>query len=334
MTRISLIIPMLNERENVPALVARLDDVQRAHDRFEFEFVVVDDGSSDGTGGALLAAAPPEMDLRLLTLSRNFGSHAAVSAGLDHCTGDAAIVIGADLQEPPDLVARFIERWEEGVEVVWGIRERRAVARGLGAALSVGFSRLFHRYSEIKSYPAEGPSGVMVDRAVIDAFKQLPERHRNAYGLIAWLGFRQDVVRYEQLARNAGRSKWTLSKLVKLAIDSFVEFSSAPVRFASYCGLVIATLGFLYAIVLVIDALVLGGAPQGWTSVMVVVLIVGGLQLAILGVLGEYIWRGTDEARRRPLYVLRPDDVIRSAGDDELYVVRSETRPGAAAPDD
>ena len=154
---------------------------------------------------------------------------------------------------------------------------------------------------------------MIVDRAVIDAFKVLSERHRNAYGLIAWLGFRQEVVRYEQLARNAGRSKWTVSKLVKLAIDSFVEFSAAPVRFASYCGLTIASLGFLYALVLVISAVAFESAPEGWTSAMVVVLIVGGLQLAILGVLGEYIWRGTDEARRRPLYVVRSDNRTASA---------------------
>jgi len=323
---------MLNERENVAALVVRLGEFQRIHDGYEFEFMVVDDGSTDGTGEALLAAATPDMNLRVLTLSRNFGSHAAASAGLDRCTGDAAILIGADLQEPPGLVARFIERWEAGIEVVWGIRERRAVGRGLGAALSVFFSRLFHRYSEIKTYPAEGPSGVMVDRVVIDAFKQLSERHRNAYGLIAWLGFRQDVVRYEQLARNAGRSKWTVSKLVKLAIDSFVEFSSAPVRLASYCGLVIASLGFLYAIFLVVNALIFRSAPEGWTSVMVVVLIVGGLQLAILGVLGEYIWRGTDESRRRPLYVLR-DPEPAAALPEELYVIRAESGPGGVRDD-
>jgi dolichol-phosphate mannosyltransferase len=298
---------MLDERENVDGLCDRMALIQRDNSAFDFEFVLVDDGSSDGTGDAILARIQQTFDLRLIVFSRNFGAHAACTAGLDACRGDCAIVIGADLQEPPALVTQFLDRWTGGAEIVWGIRDRRAVESRLGPWVSRIFSKLFYRYSDLKSYPAAGPSGVLVDRAALEVFRRLLERHRNVYGLIAWVGFRQEQVLYAQLARAAGRSKWTLGKLLKLAIDSFVEFSYMPVRLVSALGFVVAGIGFVYAALLGVRALIGSHGPTGWTTVMVVVLILGGLQLLTLGVLGEYIWRGADETRGRPLYVIREE---------------------------
>lgn len=304
---VTIIIPVLNEIENVDGLCERLALFQTTHPRYLFEFLVVDDGSTDGTAQALVERIDPMLLVRVITLSRNFGAHAAYTAGFDSATGDAVIMIGADLQEPPQLIASFLERWEAGFDVVWGVRGNRAIQKGLGHLFSTGFSRLFNRYSELKNYPAEGPSGVLCTRPVVEELKRLPERHRNIYGLIAWLGFPSEIVRYEQHGRRAGQSKWTVSKLAKLAIDSFVEFSFAPVRLVTYCGLGSAVVGFLYALFLIVNSLVSDSAPVGWTTVIVVVLIIGGLQLVMLGVLGEYIWRGTDETRRRPLYVIQSE---------------------------
>jgi dolichol-phosphate mannosyltransferase len=247
-----------------------------------------------------------------------------VSAGLRYATGDCAIVLGADLQEPPGLVTEMLERWvgapgpagddhgdaggyEEagGYDIVWGVRAERARVSVLGGLFSRAFSKLFHRYSDLKAYPAEGPSGVLCSRAVIDVVNAMPERHRNVLGLIAWSGFRQTTIEYAQLARAAGETKWTTSKLVKLAIDSFVQFSFAPIRFMTWVGSAIAGAGFLYGLVLVAAALLGNDPPTGWTTVMVVILILGGFQLLMLGVLGEYLWRAADESRQRPLFIVR-----------------------------
>jgi dolichol-phosphate mannosyltransferase len=295
---------MYNEEESVPLLAKRFDELARLNPDVELELVAVDDGSTDETIDKLLENIDRDHRVTIVELARNFGSHHAVSAGLDESTGDCAIVLGADLQEPADLVSRFLQEWRAGFDVVWGVRETRA-HQGLGTAVSKLFSFLFHRYSEIGSYPAEGPSGVMVSRVVVDYLRGLPERNRNIYGLIAWLGFRSTEVRYDQAPRTTGTSKWTRGKLMRLAVDSFVEFSSAPLKAASLIGAAIATIGFVYAIVIALRSILVGTAPEGWTTVTVLLLVLGGVQLLMLGVVGEYLWRTTDEARRRPVYVVR-----------------------------
>ena len=301
---VSLVIPMFNEVDNVEALVESFEVLVQRHDEYEFELIAIDDGSTDGTPDILTKAVKTGRRAAIVELTRNFGSHQAVSAGLNLATGDCAIVLGADLQEPPELVDQFLKAWQEGFEVVWGIRRSRA-QRGVSTLMSRWFSKLFHRYSEIKTYPVDGPSGVLVSRVVLDRLGQLLERNRNVYGLIAWLGFASTEVRYDQLPRRAGRTKWTRGSLFWLAIDSFVEFSSAPLKAATITGFLIAFLGFLYAIFLAVRAVVVGTAPEGWTTVTVVLLVLGGIQLLMMGIIGEYLWRTADEARRRPVYVIK-----------------------------
>lgn len=301
---VSIVVPIYNESENANALANRFGELSSLFEDVDFEFITVDDGSTDGGVDLLRSRVGADLDLTVVELSRNFGSHQAVTAGLDHAQGDCAVVIGADLQEPVVLIRHFIEEWRNGYDVVWGVRERRA-QEGLGTSLSKLFSRLFHRYSEIKSYPAEGPSGVLASRVVLDRLREMRERNRNVYGLIAWLGFRSIEVRYNQQARAAGKSKWTKRGLLRLAVDSFVQFSSTPLKFATGIGAITATLGFIYALVLGLRAIWIGTAPEGWTTVTVLVLVLGGIQLLMIGVIGEYLWRATDEARQRPRYVVK-----------------------------
>ena len=305
---VSIIVPVFNEAENIAALVERFDAFRAANPTYRFELVVTDDGSTDDTAALTSAAAAKRADIVLVALSRNFGSHYAITAALDHASGDAVIAIGGDLQEPVEVIGEFLARWEDGFDIVWGIRDER-VDQGLaGRAFSHAFSKLFTSFSDAESYPAEGPSGFLASRAVVDVVRTLPEANRNLLALIAWTGFDQTRVVYQQEARRNGRSKWTTSRKVKLAIDSFVEFSHAPVRFMTYVGLAIALLGFVYSAFISIRRLIWVDPIEGWTTVMVAVLIIGGLQLTMLGVLGEYIWRTAEDARRRPLYVVKQVD--------------------------
>lgn len=314
---VSLVIPILNEADNVEALASHVAAITRANSSYDFEVVAVDDGSTDGSLLLLESALNGKLPFVGLTLSRNFGSHYAISAGLDHAHGAAAVVLGADMQEPVEVVERFLDQWRGGAEVVWGIRSTRADKMGRDSFLSRLFSRLFHRYSEIPAYPPEGPSGVLVARPVIDALGQLKERHRNVLGLIAWLGFEHSRVEYDQLPRHAGSTKWTRAKLVKLALDSFVQFSYVPIRLAGLLGIAISGLGFAYAFFISVRAMLGAGAPEGWTTVIVVVLLIGGIQLIVLAIFGEYLWRATDEARNRPVYVIRHKNRARSVDTPE-----------------
>lgn len=309
---VSLVIPVLDELENVDALIARFGEIEADNPGHTFELVLVDDGSTDGTAAAFEAAFPPEGRLAVVRLARNFGSHYAISAGFRHARGRCAIVIGADLQEPVSLIGELLDGWHAGHEIVWGIRGDRAKVGLFTKVTSHAFSALFHRFADIKSYPAEGPSGVLCDRAVLDVVLTMPEHNRNLYGLIAWSGFAQSRVEYAQLPRHAGHTKWTRSKLAKLAIDSFIQFSTMPVRLMTWLGMIVASIGFAYAFVLVVLGATGTSAPEGWTTVVVVVLIVGGLQLMTLGVLGAYLWRTIEETRGRPLFIVR--EVTESAG--------------------
>jgi dolichol-phosphate mannosyltransferase len=302
---ISIVVPVLDEEENIPGLMERFDEITRVNPGFKFEFLVVDDGSTDRTFALLADAASPRSDLSVIALSRNFGSHYAITAGLAHAAGEAIIVISGDLQEPLHLIEEFLNRWSKGFEVVWGIREKRVERSRAARLTSAAFTKLLTRFSDIPNYPPQGPSGFLCTKAVARALQRFPERNRNVAGLVAWLGFEQTTFTYRGEERRAGRTKWSPRQKVKMAVDSFVQFSFAPIRFMTYIGLIIALLGFAYAVFLTIRRLLWAEPVLGWTSVLVVVLIIGGIQLIMLGVLGEYLWRTADESRRRPVYIVR-----------------------------
>jgi polyisoprenyl-phosphate glycosyltransferase len=303
--RLSIVVPMYNEHENVERLGQRMVEVNGVLKDVDVEWVVVDDGSADGCLEAFHRYVDPSVRVVSIAFSRNFGSHAALSAGLQAATGDAVTWMGADLQEPISMMVDLVGRWNAGHDVVWAIRSHRA-QRSVGRFLSTTFWKLLHRFSNVKGYPEEGPSIFLCDRTAVDAVNRLTERNRNILLLIAWVGFRSDTISFVQDERQGGESKWNTKKLIKTAVDSLVQFSTAPMRAMTYLGTALASVGFLYALFLIVRSMFETRAPEGWTTVIVAVLILGGLQLLMLGVLGEYLWRGTDESRERPIFVVDP----------------------------
>lgn len=303
--KITIVIPCYNEERNLIELWRKLNKTTEEIGSCTFHYLFIDDGSTDKTFEKIKTLADENDKIRGIKLSRNFGSHIAITAGIENSAGaDASIVISADLQEPPELIESLINKWKEGFEVLWTVREKRAQSV-IGKLFSKAFYKLFISSSGLTHYPKEGPSGFfLIDKKVIDQWPKFKESNRMIIGMVVWMGFKQAVISYKQNERNSGKSSFTVRKLIKLAIDSFVSFSYAPIRFMSYLGIIISLIGFIYAIVLIFNKIILDIGPAGWTSLMVVVLCIGGLQLIMLGVLGEYIWRGVDEARNRPLYLI------------------------------
>ena len=283
---ISIILPAYNESGNLRALHARLAAVAAGMPDEDFEFVFIDDCSADETPVILEGLHRDDPRVHIIRLARNCGSHAAVAAGLAHCTGDCAVMLASDLQDPPELLPRLLEQWKTGYKVVWAARERRE-AETLGTRL---FSRVYYFLMNTLTDVRQPPTGAdvfLIDRLVIDAFNQAPEKNTSVYMLIAWLGFPQTQISYVKEARLSGVSKWTFSKRFKTFFDSLISFSYLPLRFMSLTGVACAVLGMLYGMLVFFNA-VTGRVPNpGWASLMVVVLVLGGFQMAMLGVLGE-----------------------------------------------
>jgi polyisoprenyl-phosphate glycosyltransferase len=300
---LSVVVAAYNEEGNLPVLLERALAVDWAALRMEPEFVFVDDHSTDRTPEILASYAARDTRVKVLRFSKNFGSHKAFTAGLEHCTGDAAVILAADLQDPPETIPLLVEKWRSGAKVVWAVRGDR---EGESLATRI-FSRLYYflmrRFAEVRP-PRKGADFLLVDKAVVAELRAAPEKHTSLLSLIQWMGFDQAEITYSKAARLSGRSKWTLRKKIKLAVDSFVSFSYFPLRLASACGLVFAFSGFAYAAITAIRALVMGSPVQGWASLMCVLLIVSGVQLIMLGIVGEYLWRTFDETRGRPRFII------------------------------
>jgi dolichol-phosphate mannosyltransferase len=298
---LSIVTPAFNEADNLPELHRRLS---AALAEVEWEWIAVDDHSSDDTFAVLTDLARRDRRVRGVRLSHCFGSHAAILCGLGQARGKAAAVLAADLQDPPESVADLVECWRAGAQVVWAVRS--GATPGSGPADRI-LSRLYYlamrRVTGLREMPSAGTDFFLIDRVVIDALRKFGERHTSIFALVWWMGFRQERVTYEKQARVAGSTGWTMKKKIELLIDSVTAFSFAPLRMMSMLGVVTALTGFLYAAVVVANALA-GHPPAGWSSLMVMVLVVGGLQMLMLGVLGEYVWRALSEARGRPRFLI------------------------------
>jgi len=301
--KISVITAVYNEAENLPFVSDRLWRITDATPELEYEFIFIDDHSTDETPSILRGFAETDKRVRVLRLSRNFGSHAAYTAGLEYCTGNAAVLIAADGQDPPELIPPLIKEWQKGYHVVWAVRDERKGERPLTLLFARLYYALMRRFA-MAEMPSQGADFLLMDRCVINAFNQTLERNTSILALILWMGFNQTSIPYVKEARHAGQSKWTLKKKLKLAVDSFVGFSYFPIRLMSYLGISTAFSGFIYALFIIYRKLVVGYPIEGWASLMVVVLLVAGIQLTMLGVLGEYLWRALEESRGRPKYVI------------------------------
>jgi glycosyltransferase involved in cell wall biosynthesis len=326
---VTILAPAFNEADNAVGLVEFFREIRAYRPDLDFELVLVDDGSVDNTAEIVKGALKDGDVARVATLSRNFGSHAAITAGLALSRGDCAITVSTDLQEPVEAIGRFIDAWQAGNDVVWGLRKTRAVPKGIGNWMSRKFSVVFTKMADGPTFPEEGPSQVLVSRAVIDVVNEMPERNRNVMGMVAWTGFTQTSIYFEQLPRPAGQSKWTNKKKIRLVIDSFVEFSAAPFLITFLMGLGIGAVGLLGALTTLLVALITLSAPSGWLLVLSAVFFFAGLQLSVFGGLGEYTWRAGDDARRRPVFVLRAVHDQGVPGATTTSAPRSEAKTGS-----
>ena len=317
---LSIVVPMFNEAANLDAFFRRLDGALTAVG-LRIEIVCVDDGSADDTWQRLVERQAGDRRLRLVRLSRNFGKDIALSAGLQHAAGRAAVPIDADLQHPPELIAVFVAKWREGYDMVYAVRRSRATDSWLRRTLSVTFYRLFARLADVEM-PLGAGDFCLLDRRVVDALNAMPERARFMKGLFAWVGFRHIGIEYEPGERAAGGSSWSLARLAGFAVDGLASFTTFPLVVAGYIGAVLAVPSLLLGIFFTVRTLVWGVDVPGYASVMVAVLMLGSIQLLTLGLFGAYLGRVFAEVKGRPLYV-----VSERRGFAEPAVTRSREDP-------
>src|SRR6185312_3930810 len=299
----SIVVPLYNEESGLPVLVERLQELMAQFDG-PAEVVMVDDGSRDGTYELARAASVSDPRFKLIQFSRNFGHQVAITAGMDAAAGDAVIIMDADLQDPPHVVLQMIEKWKEGYEVVYGLRERREGERLFKTATASMFYGLLHRIADIDT-PVDVGDFRLVDRKALNAFLQLRENNRYVRGMFSWVGFRQTGVAYTREERYAGSTHYTLSKMVKLASNGILGFSTAPLRLALSAGVFLAIASVIYGVVAISLKLAGESLVPGYASLLFAVTFLSGIQLAVMGMVGLYVGRIYDEARARPLYVVR-----------------------------
>lgn len=321
---VSVVVPICNEEATVGAFFDRLTPVLEALG-VSYEVICVNDGSSDGTQALLAEAHRRDPRIRVLSFSRNFGKEAALSAGLDHARGAAVVPIDADLQDPPELIGAMLERWRAGHDVVLAVRRRRESDSWLKRRSAAAFYALINRMARVR-IPANAGDFRLMDRRVVETLKRLHERNRFMKGLFAWVGFRQCEVVYDRPERVGGKTKFSYWRLWNFALDGITGHSTLPLRIAGYLGILTAIAALLFGVWLVIRTLVFGVDVPGYASAMVVTLFLGGIQLIVLGVIGEYLGRVYQEAKQRPLYVI--DDAIGFSEGDETAGAGSPVRPG------
>ncbi len=302
---LSVIIPVYFEEQVIDEFYHRLKAVLVGlKPRYHHEVIFVNDGSSDSSAEILRRLCEKDLSLRVISLSRNFGHQIAITAGLDHSSGDAVVVIDGDLQDPPEIIPSMVEFWEKGYSVVYGVRKEREGDNFFKRLTAKAFYRLINWLSSYRIPPDSGDFRLM-DRIVVDVLKEMTEESRYLRGMISWIGFSQKGLEYKRDARHAGSTKYTLKKMTKFALDGLVSFSDKPLRLSSNFGLLITLISFVAIIILVINKIINPEATiVGWTSLLVIILFLGGIQLISIGVLGEYIARIFRETKRRPLYII------------------------------
>jgi len=299
---ISLVVPVYNEAGVLPELLERASAALSATG-LTWEMIFADDGSHDATAEIIRAYRQKDPRVGMVSLSRNFGKEIAMTAGLDHARGEAVVVIDADLQDPPELIGEMIAFWKDGYDVVYAKRATREGETNLKRLTAHMFYRVLNKLADRAIPPDVGDFRLMSRRAV-NALLQLREQHRFMKGLFVWIGFRQTQVVYRRAPRAAGQTKWNYWRLWNFSIEGFTSFSILPLQFASYFGVLIACLAALYGIYIIVRTIIFGNPVQGYPSLLVTVLFLGGVQLLTLGIIGEYIGRIFNETKQRPLYLV------------------------------
>jgi polyisoprenyl-phosphate glycosyltransferase len=301
---LSVVVPCANEqeviRETNRCLVTVLESLP-----MDFEVIYVDDGSSDLTAVILreLQAADPR--IRVVRFSRNFGHQMAITAGVEHASGDAVVIIDGDLQDPPEVILHFVEKWKEGYEVVYGIRTERDGESAFKLWTAKYFYRFISKLSDTR-IPVDTGDFRLMDRRVVDALLEMPERDRFVRGMVSWIGFSQVAVSYRRAPRVAGSTKFSLIKMMRFATDGIVSFSIVPLRLATWVGFLASGIAILGILIAVLERLVgVVGLVRGWASLVIAILFLGGVQLVCMGIIGEYVGRIYGESKRRPLYIVR-----------------------------
>ncbi len=319
---LSVVVPVFNEKEVLPEFHRRISAVAaEMAERFDFEILYVNDGSSDGSSALLGQMQSADPAVTLLDLSRNFGKEAALTAGLDHAAGDAVVVIDADLQDPPELIPELVAKWGEGFDVVYARREQRDGEKALKKLMASLFYRLMQTIGPVK-IPRDTGDFRLLSRRAVESLSRLREHHRFMKGLFAWIGHPQTAVFYKRDARFAGTTKWNYKGLWNLAIEGITSYTVAPLKAATYLGFATATGAFVYGSIIILKTLLFGIDVPGYASLMVVLLFVGGAQLLAIGIIGEYLGRMFNETKNRPLYLLNQYFPCEAAADTSRTLPR------------
>lgn len=304
---VSVVIPIYNEFDSLPELTGRLERIICDQPEFAWEVIYVNDGSADGSAMLLSKLADQYPWLTVLHFSRNFGHQIAISAGIDFATGDAVIVMDGDLQDPPELLPQMVNRWQDGYDVVFATRKERSGETPFKLLTAKLFYRMLRRLSDVE-IPVDTGDFRLMSRPVVNAFSMMREKNRFVRGMVSWVGFTQTAIHYERDPRFQGTTKYTFMKMLRFAVDGILSFSKVPLQWITTLGFLISGVSFLGILATVYIALGLKIALPGWSSLMVGILMMGGIQLICIGMIGEYVGRIFDEVRNRPLYLISKID--------------------------
>ncbi len=307
MKELSVIIPIYNESDNIQLLFERLNKTV-SQLNIDVEYIFVNDGSKDQSIALIKKLSEKNSTVRYIDFARNFGHQVAVTAGLEHCTGNAVVIIDADLQDPPELIGDLYTKWKEGFEVVYAKRRAREGENFLKKFTAKSFYRILKKITSI-NIPVDTGDFRLIDRKIVDVLKAMPEQQKFLRGQISWIGFRQTYIEYNRDARNSGKTGYTYKKMIRFALDGITSFSNLPLKFATVAGFFVSGITFLMILYALYSRFISRNYVPGWTSLMLAVLFIGGVQLISIGIIGEYISRLSANIRNRPLYVVKEKNI-------------------------
>ncbi len=299
---LSIVVPVYNEQEVIDETYRRLSATFKDY-CMDIEYIFINDGSRDNTYFKLREIASSNKEVRVINFARNFGHQIAITAGMDYAKGDAIVIIDADLQDPPEVILEMVDKWVEGYQVVYGKRLQREGETFFKKLTAKVFYRFLDSMTDVK-LPVDVGDFRLIDRKVCDAMKCLPERSRYVRGLVSWVGFKQTSVEYHREKRFAGETKYPFKKMLKLAGDGIFSFSYKPLKLATFMGMLVSALSFIYLIIVLVQRIVKNDVASGWASSMAVSLFLNGVMLIVIGIMGEYVGRIYEEVKARPLYVV------------------------------